>query len=110
MNYQSIKKILKEYQKLSLLLISITGKKWIFHQIEKTGMSLKKKIIIIIALNILYVPHNTEKIRHAYKSMYIVNRENQVTLLMISDGKKQHYLVVKSLSALFCKVTSNHKE
>ena len=42
--------------------------------------------------------------------MYIVNRENQVTLLMISDGKKQHYLVVKSLSALFCKVTSNHKE
>ena len=27
LNYQSIKKILKEYQKLSLLLISITGKK-----------------------------------------------------------------------------------
>ena len=24
-----------------------------------------------IALNILYVPHNTEKIRHAYKSKYI---------------------------------------
>ena len=42
--------------------------------------------------------------------MYIVNRENQVILLMITDGKKQHYLAVKYLSALFCKVISNHKE
>ena len=31
-----------------------------------TGMSLKK----IAKLNILYVPHNTEEIRHAYKSKY----------------------------------------
>ena len=43
-----------------------------------------------IALNILYVPHNTEKIRHAYKSKYNLNRKNQVTLLMITDGKKRH--------------------
>ena len=41
-----------------------------------------------VALNILYVPHNTEKIRHAYKSKYNLNRENQVILLMITDGKK----------------------
>ena len=34
-----------------------------------------------IALNILYVPHNTEKIRHAYKSKYSLTRENQVILL-----------------------------
>ena len=26
-----------------------------------------------VALNILYVPHNTEKIRHAYKSKYNLN-------------------------------------
>ena len=31
-----------------------------------------------IALNILHVPHNTEKIRHAYKSKYNLNRKNQV--------------------------------
>ena len=59
-----------------------------------------------IALNILYVPHNTEKIRHAYKSKY--NRENQVILLMITDGKKWHYLAVKGLSALFREITGNN--
>ena len=34
-----------------------------------------------IALNILYVSHNTEKIRHAYKSKYNLNRENGIILL-----------------------------
>ena len=29
------------------------------------------------ALNILYVPHNTEKIRHAYKSKYNLTCENK---------------------------------
>ena len=41
-----------------------------------------------IALNILYVSHNTEKIRHAYKSKYNLTRENQVILLMITDDEK----------------------
>ena len=41
-----------------------------------------------IALNILYVPHNTEKICYAYKSKYNLTRENQVILLMITDGEK----------------------
>ena len=41
-----------------------------------------------VALNILYVPHNTEKIRHAYKSKYNLTRKNQVILLMITDGEK----------------------
>ena len=41
-----------------------------------------------IALNILYAPHNTEKILHAYKSKYNSNCENQVILLMITDGEK----------------------
>ena len=36
--------------------------------------------------------------------------ENQVTLLIITDGKKWHYLAVKSLSALLRGITSNHKE
>ena len=41
-----------------------------------------------IALNILYVPHNSEKIGHAYKSKCNLARENQVILLMITDGEK----------------------
>ena len=56
----------------------------------------------------MYVPYNTEKIRHAYKSKYNLNRENQVILLMITDGEKWHYLAVKSLSALFREITSKH--
>ena len=61
-----------------------------------------------IALNILYVSHNTEKIRHAYKSKYNLTRENQVILLMITDGEKWHYLAVRSLSALFRGITGNN--
>ena len=61
-----------------------------------------------IALNILYIPHNTEKIRHAYKSKYNLTRENQVILLMIIDGEKWHYLALKILFALFRGITGNN--
>ena len=61
-----------------------------------------------IALNILYVPYNTEEIRHAYKSKCNLNRKNQVILLMITDGEKWHYLAVKCLSALFSGILSKH--
>ena len=61
-----------------------------------------------IALNILYAPYNTEEIRHAYKSKYNLNCKNQVVLLMITDGKKLHYLTVKILSALLRRITLKH--
>ena len=54
------------------------------------------------------MPHNTEKIRHAYKSKYNLTRENQVILLMITDGEKWNYLAVKSLSARFREITANN--
>ena len=54
------------------------------------------------------MPYNTEKIRHAYKSKYNKEHENQVILLMITDAKKWHYLAVKKLSALLKGVTSKH--
>ena len=41
-----------------------------------------------IALNILYVPHNTKRICHAHKSKYNLTRENRVILLMITDGEE----------------------
>ena len=62
-----------------------------------------------IYFNILYVCHNTEKIRHAYKSKYNLKRKNQVILLMITDGEKWHYLAVKGLSALFTGIAGNNK-
>ena len=51
------------------------------------------------------MPHNTEKIRHSYKSKYNLT---QVILLMITDGEKWHYLAVKCLSALFRRITGNN--
>ena len=61
-----------------------------------------------IALNILFVPYNTETIRVAYRSEYNHKREKQVNLLMITDGNKWHYLARITLSALLAKKSSNH--
>ena len=46
-----------------------------------------------------------QNIRLAYKSKHNFKHENQVILLMITDGKKWNYLTVKSLSALFRGIT-----
>ena len=61
-----------------------------------------------IALNILYVPYNTEKIEVAYKSKHNLTREKQLIFLMISNGENWHYLTVKNLSRLLRGITSNH--
>ena len=80
-----------------------------------------------IALNILYVPHNTKTINLAYKSKYNRKRKNQVVLLIITNGEqsdeidKWHYIALKtvradngfnrpirSLSRLFREITSNN--
>ena len=39
---------------------------------------------------------------------YNSQRENQVILLMITDGEKWHYLAVKKLSVLLWRITSNN--
>ena len=62
-----------------------------------------------IALNILYVPHYTRKIQVAYKSKNNLTCDKQVILLMITDGKKWHYLTVKNLPGLLRGITSTHK-
>ena len=62
-----------------------------------------------IALNILYVPHNTKKINIAYKSKQF-NSRKQVILLMISNGENWHYLVIKGLTGLPKGIKSNHNE
>ena len=53
-----------------------------------------------IALNILFVSHNSEEIKLPYKSNYN-KRKNQVILLMISDeANNYYYFAVKNLSEL----------
>ena len=61
-----------------------------------------------IALNILYIPHNTEKIQLAYRSKNNLTYNKQVILLMITDGENWHYLVLKTLSGLLKGITSTH--
>ena len=61
-----------------------------------------------IALNILFVKHNTKTISVAYKSEHNNKRKKQVILLMITDDKKWHYLTITNLSALLEEKSSNH--
>ena len=56
-----------------------------------------------IALNILFVPYNTETIRVASS-----NQVNQVILLMITDGNKWHYIAISNLSELLRRKSRNH--
>ena len=63
-----------------------------------------------IGLNVLYVHHGTKNISLAYKSKHNLNREEQVILLMISNGEKWHYTAVARLSGLLRGVTYNHND
>ena len=56
-----------------------------------------------IALNILFVPYNTETIR-----VVSSNQVNQVILLMITDGNKWHYIAISNLSELLRRKSRNH--
>ena len=55
-----------------------------------------------VALN---VHIKTKKIEIAYKSKYNLVRDNQIILLMISNGENWHYLAIKSLSKLLRGIT-----
>ena len=59
-----------------------------------------------IALNILCIRHNTEKISHVYKSRFNKIGAHQVILLIITQDEKQHYTSVKKLNALLKKYRS----
>ena len=105
-----MKKIKKDPQRISKIKPFIDQYNWKEIDFPSCGKGWKKFELNnkSIALNILYVPHNTEKIRHAYKSKYNLTRENQVIRLMITDSEKWHFLAVKSFSALFREITGNN--
>ena len=105
----SLNRINKHPQRISKIKPFIDQYNW--KDIDFPAMSKDWKKFELnneIALNILYVPHNTRKIHVAYKSKQNLTRENQIILLMITDGQKWHYLTVKNLSGLLRGITSNH--
>ena len=63
-----------------------------------------------VALNLLYIPHDTRKIQVAYKSKKYLTCSKQVILLMITDSEKWHYLTVKNLPRSLRGITFTHKE
>ena len=61
-----------------------------------------------IALNVLYIPHNTKTISVAYRSEYNNKCKKQLSLLVINNGENFNYLVITNLSALFKRISSDH--
>ena len=107
LNHQNIERDHQRISKIKPFISQYNCKGIVFplHQKDWKKFEQNNKTI---ALNILFVPHNTKQIRTAYKSKNNNKRENQVILLMITDGKKWHYLAVKSLPALLSRIASNH--
>ena len=99
LNYEQIKSHPERISKIKPFTDQYNWKELDFPSHKRDWEKFEKKNNSI-ALNSLYVPNNTEEIRHACKSKYDERRENKVILLMITDGKKWHYLVVKSLHYL----------
>ena len=107
----NLDKIKKDPQRVSKIKAFIEKYNWEDIDFPSTSKDWKKfERNNEVALNILYVPYNTKKINIAYKSKNNLTQEKQIILLMISDGQKWHYLIVKNLSRLLRGITSNHKE
>ena len=109
LNYQNIE---RDPQRISKLKPYINKYNWEGIEFPAGPKDWKKfeRNNKTIALNILFVPHNTKTIRVAYRPEYINKHKKQVILLVIADGKKWHYLAVTNLSALFKGKLSNHHE
>ena len=107
----NLDKIKKDPQRISKIKPFINQYDWKDIEFPPTNKDWRKfELNNEIALNILYVPHNTRKIQVAYKPKNNLTCDKQVILLMITDGEKWHYLTVKSLSGLLRRITSTHKE
>ena len=71
--------------------MSITGKKYIFHQKKMIGKIWEKHLTT--ALNVLYA--KKVKIYPAYISKHNLNREKQDNFLMTLNGEGWNYLAAK---------------
>ena len=105
----NLDKIKKDPQRISKIKTFIDQYNWKYIDFPSTSKDWRKfELNNRIALNILYVPHNTRKVNVAYKSRNNLTCDKQVILLMITDGEKWHYLVVKKLPGLLRGITSSH--
>ena len=83
---------MKKIEKLKRVDIDLSSHQRDWEKFEQENNS--------IALNVLFVSHNSEEIKLAYKSSYN-KRKNQVILLMINDEANNcYYFAVKNFSEL----------
>ena len=108
LNYQNIEKDPQRISKLKPYINKYNWKGIEFPAGSKEWQKFEQNNKTI-ALNILYVKHNTKKISVVYKSKYNNKHKKQVILLMICDGEKYHYLAVTNLSGLLQGNSSNHE-
>ena len=100
--------ILKEYLMLCPFFDQYNWKKIEFSSHPKDWKKFEQNNKTI-PINILFLKYNTKQIEPAYKSKFNNKRNNQVNLLMITEGVNNwHYLTVKSLSRLFRGILSNN--
>ena len=105
----NIDRIKKDPQRISKIKPFIDQYNWKDIEFPSTGKDWGRfELNNKVALNILYIPHNTKKIQLAYKSKNNFTCDKQVILLMITHGEKWHYLTVKNLPGLLRGVTSTH--
>ena len=84
----SLDKIKKDPQRRSKIKPFIEQYNWKDIDFPSTSKDWKKfESNNEIALNILFVPHNTKKIHVAYKLRHNLTCDKQVVLLMISNGE-----------------------
>ena len=107
LNYQNIK---TKPERISKLKPYITKYNWegIKFPAEPKDWKKFQRNNKTIALNVLNIPHNAKTISVAYRSEYNNKRKKQVILLMITNGKKCHYLAITNLPALLRGKSSNH--
>ena len=107
----NLDKIKRDPQRISKIKPFIDQYNWKDIDFPATSKDWRKlELNHEIALNILYIPHNTRKIQVAYKSKQNLTCDKQVILLMITNGEKWHYLTVNNLPGLLREITSTHKE
>ena len=92
LNYKQIK---KDPQRISKIKTCIDQHNW--KEINFTSQKEDRKKFKLnnksIAFNILCVPYNIKEIRPVYVSKHNLKRENEVILLVITDGKKDIILL-----------------
>ena len=85
----NLDKINRDPQRISKIKPFINQYNWKDIDFPPTNKDWKKfELNNEVALNILYIPHNTRKIQVAYQSKNNLTCDKQVTLLMITNGEK----------------------